>query len=131
MDIIGYNRPVSLLPAVLPHLPDWDRLASLAVDAVPSPRSKTAYRAALRHFFSWYLPEAHGPISRAVVQQYRSELASFQLSPATVNLHLSAIRKLVSEAAENGLLDRTVAQTILSLKGPRQAGNNLWQPPPA
>jgi hypothetical protein len=47
---------------------------------------------------------------------YRSNDAT-----ASVNLTLSAIRKLATEAAENGLLDRSVAQG--SLKGVRQSGN--------
>jgi integrase len=38
-------------------------------------------------------------------------------------LRLSAIRKLAAEAAENGLLDRTPAQGIVSLKGVRQSGD--------
>src|SRR5215831_6073441 len=41
----------------------------------------------------------------------------------TINLRLSAIRKLAAEAAENGLLDRSVAQGIVSLKGVRQSGD--------
>jgi hypothetical protein len=33
------------------------------------------------------------------------------------------IRKFAAEAAENGLLDRSAAQGIVSLKGVRQSGN--------
>jgi hypothetical protein len=42
---------------------------------------------------------------------------------ASINLRLSAIRKLAAEAAENGLLDRSVAQGIASLQGVRQSGD--------
>jgi integrase len=45
------------------------------------------------------------------------------LAPASINLRLSAIRKLAAEAAENALLDRSAAQGIVSLKGVRQSGN--------
>jgi len=45
------------------------------------------------------------------------------VAPASVNLRLSAIRKLAAEAAENGLLDRSAAQGIVALKGVRQSGN--------
>ena len=48
--------------------------------------------------------------------QYRSVLESARLATASINLRLSAIRKLAAEAAENGLLDRSVAQVIVSLK---------------
>jgi hypothetical protein len=40
-------------------------------------------------------------ISRAMVQQYRSVLESAGLASASINLRLSAIRKLAAEAAEN------------------------------
>ena len=102
---------------------DWRSVASLAVDAVSSAHSKRAYQKALKDFVAWYSAEARPPFSRAVVQQYRSLLESAGLAPASINLRLSAIRKLAQEAAENGLLDRSVAQGIVSLKGVRQSGN--------
>jgi site-specific recombinase XerD len=103
--------------------PDWRSVASLAVDAVSSEHSKRAYQKALKDFIAWYSAEARPPFSRAVVQQYRSLLEAAGLAPASINLRLSAIRKLAAEAAENGLLDRGVAQGIVSLKGVRQCGN--------
>src|SRR5215469_10439610 len=61
-------------------------------------------------------------LHRAIVQQYRSVLESASLAPASIDLRLSAIRKLAAEAAENGWLDRSLAQGIVSLKGVRQSG---------
>ena len=61
-------------------------------------------------------------MNRRAVQQYRSVLESAGLAPPSVNLRLSAVRKLAAEAAENGLLDGSVAQGIVSLKGVRQSG---------
>ena len=55
-------------------------------------------------------------------QQYRSRLEAAGLAPASINLRLSAVRKLVSEAAENGFPDRNVAQAITSIGGARQSG---------
>jgi len=112
--------------ALVPHAgapEDWRRVAALAVDAVTSEHSKRVYQKALQDFLAWYVAEPRPALSRAVVQQYRSVLEASDLAPASVNLRLSAIRKLASEAAENGLLDRNVAQGITSLKGVRQAGN--------
>jgi hypothetical protein len=46
-------------------------------------------------------------------------------------MHLAVgIRKLAQEAAENGLLDRSVAQGIVSLKGVSQSGARAgnWLP---
>jgi hypothetical protein len=44
------------------------------------------------------------------------------LAPASINLQLSAIRKLATEAAENNSLDHSVAHGIVSLKCVRQSG---------
>ena len=102
---------------------DWRSVASLAVNAVSSAHSKRAYEKALKDFLAWYAAEARPPLSRAIVQQYKSVLESASLAPASINLRLSAIRKLATEAAESDLLDRSVAQGIVSLKGVRQSGN--------
>jgi hypothetical protein len=64
----------------------------------------------LKDFLAWYSSEVRPPLSRAIVQQYRSALESDSLATASINLRLSAIRKLAAERAENGLLDRSVAQ---------------------
>jgi site-specific recombinase XerD len=101
---------------------DWRSVASLAIDSVSSPHSKRAYEKALKDFFAWYSAEARPPLSRAIVQQYKSVLESASLAAASINLQLSAIRKLATEAAENDLLDRSVAQGIVSLKGLSQSG---------
>jgi site-specific recombinase XerD len=97
--------------------------ASQRGDAVSSEHSKRAYEKALKDFVAWYSAAARLPFSRAIVRQYRSVLESAGLAPASINLRLSAIRKLTAEAAENDLLDRSVAQGIFSLKGVRQSGD--------
>jgi integrase len=84
--------------------------------------SKRIYEKALKDFLAWYSGEARPPFSRAVVQHYRSVLESASLAPPSINLRLSAFRKLAAEAAENDLLDRSVAQGIVSLKGVHQSG---------
>jgi integrase len=46
------------------------------------------------------------------VQAYRAWLDSKGLAPSSINLRLSAIRKLASEAARSGLLETAVASAI-------------------
>jgi hypothetical protein len=77
---------------------------------------------------AWYGAEPRPPLSRALLQQqYRTRLEESGLGSSAVNVRLSAIRKLAAEAAENGWLDRPVAQGILSLKGVKQ-GRELAGP---
>jgi integrase len=44
------------------------------------------------------------------------------LNPSTINLRLSAVRKLAAEAQDNGLLDGTLAHGIGRIKGIKRAG---------
>ena len=104
-------------------LPDaFTLLERVVLDSLTSLNSRRAYRQALDHFFAWYRREPRGTFNRALVQSYRAAIEAEGLAPSTINVRLAALRKLASEAAENGLLDRSVAQSITSLKGVRQAG---------
>lgn len=114
----------------LPAPPDaaFDRLAALeqlVVDAVPSPKTKTLYRAAVREFLAWYADEQPGAFSKAVVQRYRSALEARGLAASSVNVRLAAIRKLANEAADNGLLATETATAIARVKGAKRLGVKL------
>jgi len=102
--------------------PAWNRLKALALDAVSSLHTRRSYDRALTHFHAWYRPAEHGPFSRMVLQAYRSELTGQGLAPSSVNVRLAALRKLASEAAENGLLAPDLAAGIAKLRGVRRAG---------
>jgi site-specific recombinase XerD len=99
-----------------------DRMIGIVVDSLGSLSSRRCYKSALRYFFEWYTKDERGPITKALVQQYRSHLQTRDYSPSTINQHLSAIRKLVSEAADNGLLDTNLAAGIARVKSPRIRG---------
>jgi integrase len=60
-----------------------------------------------------------------VVTRYRSFLESPQLAPATVNLHLSAIRRLARECSESGLLNPQLATPIVNVKNVKWLGRRL------
>jgi len=57
--------------------------------------------------------------------QYRSFLESLCLSSATVNLHLSAIRRLADESAESGWLSPELAIGIRRVKGVKRLGRKI------
>jgi integrase len=98
------------------------RLISLVLNAVTSANSRRAYAAGLRQFFSWTRTQPPRPFSKALVQEYRTWLNGQKLSPATVNLRLSPIRKLAQEMVDNGLLDAALARGIENVPGVKQAG---------
>ena len=99
-----------------------DQLIALAVDSVDSPRSKRTYRQALEEFLAWHAAEGRPALTRALVQRYMTHLQERGLAPRTINLKLSAVRKLVSEAADNGLVDPVQAHGIRAVKGVKTEG---------
>lgn len=90
-----------------------------------SAHSRRAYRQALRDFLAWYGGQSEASFGRALVQQYRAHLEALGRAPATINLHLAALRKLAGEAADRGLLDRETAAGILRVRGTRRLGVRL------
>jgi site-specific recombinase XerC len=101
------------------------RLKFLVLDAVRSPHSKTAYDKGLSDFLNWYHDAATADsLTKAVVQRWVTHLETLGLSPSTINLRLCAVRKLATEAADNGLMDRALAQGIARARGPKQAGTH-------
>lgn len=57
--------------------------------------------------------------------RYRSFLESLSLSAATINLHLTAIRRLADEAAESGWLSPELVTGIRRVKGVKRLGRRV------
>jgi site-specific recombinase XerD len=102
--------------------PDWSKLVQLVLDSVSSPASKRAYGSALRDFLAWYRSEPRPPFSKAVVQAHKAHLEARGLAPASINIRLSAIRKLATEAADNGLMAPELAAGVARVKGAKRQG---------
>ena len=89
----------------------------MVLDGLPSEHSRRAYERALADFFHWHRGVGRPQLNKALVQRYAAELREAGMSPSSVNQRLSAIRKLASEAADNGALDPQVANGIRAVKG--------------
>jgi len=96
---------------------DLSMVVTMVKDALTSENSKRAYGKALIDFLGWYADQGQPRLSKAVVQRYKAELVDSGLSPASINLRLSAIRKLASEAADNGYLPQALANGIIKVGG--------------
>jgi len=57
--------------------------------------------------------------------RYRSFLESLSLSAATINLHLSAVRRLADEAADGGCLSPELAIGIRRVRGVKRLGRRI------
>ncbi len=101
-------------------------LLRLVLDGMTSKHSRRAYAKGLTDFFAWvrsiYIESEAPGFSKALVQQYRAALLERGLSASTINLRLSAVRKLARELADNGRLDPAVAAAIERAKGVERRG---------
>lgn len=99
------------------------RLKLLLLDSVNSPESKRAYGRAVDDFLNWYRRESPGTgFTKATVQSYRAHLLSIGQSASTVNVRMSAIRRLAAEAADNGLMAPDLASGVGRVKGVKRDG---------
>jgi hypothetical protein len=95
------------------------------LNTLASVHSVRAYKHAIDKFIAWYCSEPRIGFNRSVVLRYRSFLESLHLSPATINLHLCAIRRLADEAAEGSLLSPELAIGIRRVKGVKRLAGGL------
>jgi integrase len=96
------------------------RLRRMVLDSVPSPNSRRNYAKALDDLFAL---SAGRPLTRALFMEYRASMEA--LAPSTINVRLSAVRKLVAEARQNGLIGVEDAASLLGVPNIRQKGTRL------
>ena len=92
----------------------------LVLDAVVSPHTRRSYDLALSRFLTWYQTAGAPGLNKAAVQRYCADLQTQGLSPSSLNVHLSAVRKLAAEAADNGLLPPELAAGISRVHGAKR-----------
>ncbi|RZU35504.1 tyrosine-type recombinase/integrase [Edaphobacter modestus] len=111
--------PVSLPPEKSPFALTQAQtiLRKMVLDSVQSIHSKRNYAKALDDLFAFC---ASRPLSRALLMEYRATID--HLSPSTINVRLSAIRKLVGEARGNGMIGLEEAASLTDVPNVRQKG---------
>src|SRR3982074_1867598 len=107
---------------VVPHTNQWHKLKTLVLDSVSSPITKRAYNLGLDEFFAWYGQEARVRLTKATVSAWRVSLEARGLGSISINVRITAVRKLAVEAADNGLLAPELAGGITRSKGGKSKG---------
>ena len=96
---------------------EWRRLKSLVLDSVSSPVTKRVYNLGLDEFIGWYTAESRpSGFTKATVAAWRVALEARGLGPISINVRITAVRKLAVEAADNGLLRRSWRRASLGLR---------------
>src|SRR5450631_709895 len=102
---------------------NWHRLKALVLDSVSSPITRRVYNLGLDEFIAWYGQEPRpAGFTKATVTAWRVALEARGLGPISINVRITAVRKLAVEAADNGLLAPELASGIARIKGVRSHG---------
>jgi hypothetical protein len=99
---------------------EWRRLKALVLDSVSSPITRRVYNLGLDEFIAWFSLEPRpAGFTKATVTAWRVALEARGLGPISINVRITAVRKLAVEAADNGLLAPELAAGIARIKGVR------------
>jgi site-specific recombinase XerD len=115
-----YTETRALVPTT--RQPDLGRIKALVLDSVTSVHTRRAYDKALNDFLAWCLQSAPGEFTKATVQRYARRLEEQGLAASTINVRLTAVRRLAAEASDNGLIEPGLAAGISRVKGAKQQG---------
>jgi hypothetical protein len=96
---------------------NWQRLKALVLDSVSSPITKRVYNLGLDEFIEWFGKEPRPGFTKATVSAWRVALEARGLGSVSINVRITAVRKLAVEAADNGLLAPELAAGISRVKG--------------
>src|ERR1022692_1495238 len=110
---------------VVPQAAHWQRLKRLVLDSVSSPITRRVYNLGLDEFFAWYEREPRPGFTKASVAAWRVALEARGLGAVSINVRITAVRKLAVEAADNGLLGPELAAGITRVKGVASKGVRL------
>jgi integrase len=95
-------------------------LRKRVLDSVQSPHSKRNYARALDDLFQFC---ASRPLSGSLLMEWRAGMES--LSPSTINVRLSAVRKMVGEARRVGMIGLEEAASLTDIPNISQKGTRL------
>src|ERR1700692_4177801 len=101
---------------------DWRRLKMLVLDSVSSPITKRVYNLVLDECFEWFGKEPRPGFTKATVSAWRVALETRGLGSISINVRITAVRKLAVEASDNGLLAPELAGDITRIKGVKSKG---------
>jgi len=99
-------------------------LREMVLNSVASEHSKRNYAKALDEVYA-LCEERKQPLSRALLMEYRAAMLEKWLSASTVNVRLSAIRKLIGEAQRNGIIGAEEGANLAGVPNLSQKGTRL------
>lgn len=102
----------------------FDELRTAVLNGVGAENSKRNYALALDELAA-FAKEQMQPISRALLLEFRATLLERNLSASTINVKLSAVRKLLGEAKRAGVIGVEEASQMSDVPNLPQRGTRL------
>jgi integrase len=102
----------------------FHELRRAVLNGVTAENSKRNYALALDELSVFCVEQQQG-ISRTLILEFRTALLDRELSPSTINVKLSAIRKLVDEAKRAGVIGAEEASGMSDVPNVAQRGTRL------
>src|ERR1035441_9950802 len=99
-----------------------EELGGCVLGGLSAPITKRVYNLGLDEFFAWYGQEPRPGFTKATVSAWRVALEGRGLGSVSINVRITAVRKLAVEAADNGLLAPELAAGITRVKGAKSVG---------
>ena len=109
-------------PKTVLKLPELELSKSAVLNSLTSLSSRRSYYHAIHEFIEWYCSEPRLAFNKTVVTRYRISLEQARYASSSINLRLAAVRRLVYEAADSGLLSPDLAAGIRRVKGAKKLG---------
>jgi site-specific recombinase XerD len=110
---------------VVSQAAQWQRLKRLVLDSVSSPITRRVYNLGLDEFFAWFGEAPRPGFTKATVCAWRVALEARALGAVSINVRITAVRKLAVEASDNGLLAPELAAGITRVKGVASKGMRM------
>ena len=102
----------------------YDELRRVVLDGVTAENSKRNYALALDELSSFCV-DRQEPVSRTLILAFRAAMLDRDLSASTINVKLSAVRKLITEAKRAGVVSAEEAAQMTDVPNVRQQGTRL------
>ncbi|NJM39665.1 MAG: site-specific integrase [Anaerolineae bacterium] len=109
----------------LAHKPDdrFKKLLEITVNGLSSKHTKRAYQRDIEDFLEWWQDTAGGrPLNKAALDAYRALQHKHGRGEAAINRNLSAVRRFISDAVDNNLIDPRDAESAKRVKNFKQRG---------
>ena len=101
----------------------FQKLLEITVNGLDSPHTKRAYKRDIEDFLEWWQDTANGrSLNKAALDAYRALQQKHGRGEAAINRNLSAVRRFISDAANNNLIDARDAESAKRVKNFKQRG---------